>query len=593
MALFWRRREDPAQRELAQRLTALPLFRGLERSALDALTDELEWLALPGGTLLFDQGEPSDALYVLLYGRLLAERRDRAGVWQPVGSIGTGETVGEAGLLAGEPRSARVTAVRDCELLRLSEQALERVSVLHPHPMLRMARLALRRYARVRDEPALPACFALLPASRGVDLEGFARQLLDVLGMAGDDGALIRAGEAAERDHAWFAEREAQVPRLLYLGNDDAAWRERCVRQSDCVLLLADARRPFDPRALVPLPPLHDQVPQMLLLLQEGDPRPGSTREWLGAFPAAQQHAHLRGARDLDRLGRRLSGSDTGLVLSGGGARGFAHLGAARALRESGIAVDHVGGCSIGAIMGAGIAADWDFPTLREVYHRSFVLGKPVRERTLPLMSLYSGHSVTRLLRRVFGELDVEDLPLPYYCVSSDLTEGRLRVHERGRLWQWLRATSAIPGILPPVFTGGRVLVDGGVIDNLPVREMRQRLHGRIIAVDAGADLALQTGLEEFDAPPWWRLLAEQFGERRHPRITQILQRAGMVNSDATARRWRHYADLMVAPRLPAVDLLDWSAFDRAIEEGYRAAMEALEAQARTPQVSRVASMAD
>src|SRR5690606_36769704 len=146
--------------------------------------------------------------------------------------------------------------------------------------------------------------------------------------------------------------------------------------------------------------------------------------------------------------------------------------------------------------------------------------GRPVRERTLPLMSLYSGHSVTRLLRAAFGELDIEDLPLPYYCVSSDLTEGRLQVHERGRLWQWLKASCAIPGILPPVFTGGRVLVDGGVIDNLPVREMRQRLHGRIVAVDAGADLALQTTLEEFDAPPWWKLLGELFGQRRHPRMT-------------------------------------------------------------------------
>jgi NTE family protein len=581
VALFWRKREDPAQRELSQRLTALPLFQGLERSALDALVQELEWLAMPGGTVLFEQGESSDSLYVLLYGRLLAERQDRSGRWQPVGSIGAGETVGEAGLLAGEPRTARVTALRDCELLRLSEQALERVSMLHPQPMLRMARLALRRYARSRQETALPTCFAVLPASRGVDLEGFARELLAQLGDTDPEAALIRASEGAGRDHAWFAEREASLPRLLYLGDGEAGWRERCVRQSDHVLLLADARRPLDRDALLPVPPLHEQVPQLLVLLQDGEPRPGSTRPWLEAFPSARRVAHLRGAADLARLARRLSGRATGLVLSGGGARGFAHLGAARALRESGMQIDAVGGCSIGAIMGAGIAADWDFATLREVYHRAFVLGKPVRERTLPLMSLYSGHSITRLLRAAFGERDIEDLLLPYYCVSSDLTEGRLKVHERGRLWQWLKATSAIPGILPPVFTGGRVLVDGGVIDNLPVREMRQRLQGEIVAVDAGADLALQTTLEEFDAPPWWRLLGELFGERRHPRMTQILQRAGMVNSDATARRWRHYADLMVAPRLPAVDLLDWSAFDRAIEEGYRAAMEALETGAR------------
>lgn len=580
--MFWRKREDPTRRELAQRLTALPLFVGLERSALDALVAELEWIALPGGVLLFDQGEEPDALYVLLYGRLLAERRDRAGRWQPVGSVGAGESVGEAGLLAGEPRGARVSAVRDCELLRLSAPALERVAALHPQPMLRMARFALRRYALTRETPAPPTCFALLPATRGVDAEGFAHQLLAALGIDDLETAVIRAEDARDRDSAWFAEREAQVPRLLYLGSeDDPAWRERCVRQSDCVLLLADATRPCSDSSLVAAPPVHDRVRQLLVLLQDGDPRAGSTRAWRDAFAQAHQHAHLRGAGDLARLARRLTGNDRGLVLSGGGARGFAHLGAVRALRASGLAIDYIGGASIGAIMGAGVAADWDEATLREVFHRSFVIGRPVREWTLPLMSLYSGRSVSRLLRAAFGERDIEDLPLPYYCVSSDLTEGRLKVHERGPLWQWLRASSAIPGILPPVFTGGRVLVDGGVIDNMPVREMRQRLQGDIVAVDAGADYALPTTLEEIDGPSVWTLLGELFGERVHPRITQILLRAGMVNSDATARRWRHYADLMVMPRLPAVDLLDWSAFDAAIEEGYRAAMEALEARER------------
>src|SRR5690606_25412291 len=138
---------------------------------------------------------------------------------QEVGSIGAGEPVGEAGLLAGEPRNARVTAVRDCEMLRLSEQALERVASVHPQPMLRMARMALRRYASVRDDPAMPSCFALLPLTPGLDLEGFARRLLVAMGDPDPDAALIRADEAAHRNQAWFAEREAALQRLVYLGD--------------------------------------------------------------------------------------------------------------------------------------------------------------------------------------------------------------------------------------------------------------------------------------------------------------------------------------------------------------------------------------
>jgi NTE family protein len=312
-------------------------------------------------------------------------------------------------------------------------------------------------------------------------------------------------------------------------------------------------------------------LPFHLVLLQKDEPSPGSTRPWRAAWPQAGTHHHVRHDADLARLARRLTGRATGLVLSGGGARGFAHIGVVRALRDAGMEIDYIGGCSIGGIIGAGVAADWSYPQMVENFRRCFVDTNPLSDWTLPLVSLRSGRKVARLLREAFGETrDIEDLPLPFFCVSSNLTEGALEVHEHGPLWRWLRASCAIPGVLPPVFANGRVLVDGGVIDNLPVAELRKRLNGEIIAVDVGGNYRLETTMEESELPNWWHLVPELFGLRKRPSLGKILLRAGMVNSDATVQRRRRQTRLLLKPALGGIDLLEWQAFERAIDLGYQ-----------------------
>jgi NTE family protein len=563
------RSDDPARRELLLRLAALPLFAGMDAHTLSDLADTMEWLALPGGAELFAQDEASDALYVLIHGRLAASRRDDDGRVRALGAIAPGECVGETGLIAGEPRSASVIAMRDSELLRLSRAAFERLIAAHPKSMLSLARVALRRFSSQRGPIAVPHCFALLAAMDGVDLTAFAHRLAAALGVA-PEGALIGANEALGREPGWFSAREARSPHLIYVGDRDPAWRDRCLRQSDCVLWLADAGRAPDPKAALPGAPASAHLPQHLLLLQPADPAPGSTRAWRAHVPQASQHHHVRNDADLARLARRLTGRATGLVLSGGGARGFAHIGVVRALRDAGIEIDYVGGCSIGAIVGAGVAADWSYGQMVETYRKCFVDTNPLSDWTLPLVSLRAGRKVSRLLRHAFGERDIEDLPIPFFAVSSNLTDGALEVHERGPLWCWLRASCSIPGVLPPVFSAGRVLVDGGVIDNLPVGEMRKRLAGEIVAVDVGGNYRLETAMEETELPPWWQLLPEWFGVRKRPSLGQILLRAGMVNSDATVQRRRRQTKLLLKPALEGIDLLEWRAFAQAIDLGYQ-----------------------
>ena len=565
-------RAETARRELLSHLAAMPLFAGLDAASLSDLADSMRWLALPGGSVLFAQGEESDSLYVLLYGRLAAVRTGADGQARTLGSVAPGECVGEIGLITHDPRSAGVFALRDCELLRLPRAAFEKLVAMHPAAMLSMARIALRRNGPALGAPAIPRCFALLPTQPEQDVEDFARRLSLTLG-ADPALALVRAEQAMNRDAGWFNAREERSANLIYLGNNDAAWQERCLRQSDCVLLLGNGQRP--PR--LPAPDSNPHVPQHLVLLQSGAPIPGSTQVWRSAYPGAVAHHHVRSDADLTRLARRLSGRAVGIVLSGGGARGFAHLGVVKALREAGVPIDFVGGTSIGAVLGAGVAADWSHEQCVDVFRRSFVDTNPLADWTLPLVSLRSGRHVSQRLREAYGERDIQDLPLPFFAVSSNLTSGHLETHEDGSLWWALRASCSIPGVLPPVLSNGRVLVDGGVIDNLPVAEMRKRLAGEIIAVDVGGSYRLSTQLEETELPSWWRLLPEFFGRRKHPSLAQVLLRAGMVNSDATVQRRRKQTRLLLKPLLDGIDLLEWNEFQRAIDLGYEYTRRRLE----------------
>ncbi len=569
------RRADIARRRILTSLAEQPLFAGLDGAALSALADQMEWFALGGGHVLFDQHEDSDGLFLLIYGRLGATRREPDGRVRQLGTISPGECVGETGLIADERRYARVVALRDCELLFLPRSGFERLAGRHPESMLKIVQLVLRRFYATRNRPTTPNCFALLPAMAGIDVAGFGQRLGQALG-GFERLELIDAAAADHRPGDWFAEREAAMRHLLYVGDDDPAWRERCVRQSDCVLLLVDASRPPELVDRLPLPSRSQHVPLHLVFLQKGDPRPGSTRLWRERLPDAQGHHHIRNDADLQRLVRRLLGRATGLVLSGGGARGFAQLGAIRALREAGYAFDWIGGASIGAIVGAGLACDWSDDQMDAAYREHFVRANPLADWTVPLVALRSGHRVGRQLRAAFGAREIDDLPIPFFCVSSNLSDGALEVHEHGPLWTWLRASSAIPGVLPPVLSAGRVLVDGGVIDNLPVAEMRKRMAGDIVAIDVGLQYRLEAHHDETELPPWWRLLPQLFGKHSRPSIGEILLRSGMVNSAATVARRRKQSKLLLQPPLDGIDLLDWQAFDRAVAAGYEYTRERL-----------------
>lgn len=555
-------------------LSTLPMFETLSAAALSNIAAEIEWLSLPGGTTLFEAGEPSDAMYVLLSGCL--------GTYAPKGGdrrrflarVVAGETVGEMGILSGKPRTADVIALRDSELGRLSRDAFDRIVRTHPEAMYRIAQITVQRLeastAMPRPRMHGPRTFTLVPQSIDVDTATFAIELVNALRRQGR-AELVWSVRGADHSSHWFHKVEAANEYVVYVADcTPTIWSKLCIRQADALLLLARADNPAD--VWPALQGSRDervalQRAEMVLLNDEGIVA-GSAARWITANPGLPHH-HVRDASDIQRVARMLTGTAVGLVLSGGGARGFAHLGVVRALREAGIPIDLVGGTSIGSIMGAAVASCWSVDQMIKVFRRTFVDSNPLGDYTLPVVSIVSGRRVSERLHREFGSGAIEDLPLPFFCVSANLTSGRAEVHTRGTVWRWLRASVAIPGVLPPVMVDGQVLVDGGTMNNLPIDVMRHLGRGAIIGVDIGADPQFVPNGEGMDVPPLWRIGRWLSTWRRRPSLLKILLRAGMVSSSAASTAHREQTDLLIVPPLDGIDMLNWKSFDAAIAAGY------------------------
>jgi NTE family protein len=302
---------------------------------------------------------------------------------------------------------------------------------------------------------------------------------------------------------------------------------------------------------------------------------PSPAMPWLTKFGVGL-HCHVRSGckSDMARLARYLIGRAVGIALSGGGARGCGHIGVIRALREAGLPIDLVGGTSMGAIIAAGIALEWDDIELRDRVHDAFVRSDPVSDYGFPFVSLTKGRKVARRLREHFGDARVEDLWRPYFAVASNLTTGRILVQREGVLWCALKASAAIPGLMPPHIEAGEVLVDGAVMNNLPADIMRGFRRGPVIGVDVARYQNLRAiGDDEQTMSRRWLFPRDQ---RDAPDIVSLLLRSAMVTSDAQAKICRSQADLLLEPPLQDIDMRDWKAIDRAIDAGYHYAAEKL-----------------
>ena len=371
------------------RLPSPSIFDGLDADARATLEGEVEWFCLPGGQTLFAKGEPPDALYLLLSGALglIAAKPGSSGAM--IAQIHAGETVGEMGVLSNRPRSATAVALRDSSLLRIGKPVFEKLLRLHPDATLRLlAQLVDWLDHTMRGTSALfvPKTLALIPLDAAVPTEDLAARLAASL-LAMGLRVEVLGETAVRRGEEYFHAVESARDLIIYRGAvNNTAWMSQCVRRADRLLFLSATGEspPADLRVLDALPPLPWRVSELVLLHQEsGVRRPAAP--WLARLPV-QGHYHLRchSQADIARLARCVTGRAIGLVLSGGGARGFGHIGVIKALREAGLPLDLLGGTSIGSIIAAGAALEWTDTEFETHMRRAFVDFEPAQRLRRP-----------------------------------------------------------------------------------------------------------------------------------------------------------------------------------------------------------------
>jgi NTE family protein len=543
----------------------------VDAATLEALASGAVHFSLPAGSSLFESGSAPDGVYLVASGRLGVKTR---GMARLTAEIERSELVGETGWLLKEERSATVFALRDSEMLMIPNAVLDAVAAQSTQFALAVAQLCARRLRRSNRQEVShkrARVFAVVPNSIEIDVASLATRLVAEFARAGRT-ELVWDARASAHTAGWFNAMEERNDYVVYVADPSpSGWTRQCCRQADVILLAAPAGAAAKPWPSGVADAVARGARVELALLHDGAVEAGAAARWLQTSPVALHH-HLVDAADLGRLARLLTQRGVGLVLSGGGARGFAHLGVIRALREARVPIDFVGGSSIGSIIAAGVAMGWSDEEMRLRYRRSFVDTNPVNDYTFPFVALTRGRKVSRLLQREYGDVSIEDLRQPFFCVSANLTTGRVLEHRDGRVAEALRASVAIPGVMPPVYRGEDVLVDGAAINNLPVDIMRAHAPGLVIGSDVGADrFALG-------------------GAKRRINIFQILMHAGMVNNASSAETQRQLADVLLKPPLANVDLLNWRAFDRAIQAGYDYAQQAIAALPALPRLPAAAA---
>lgn len=542
----------------------------------------LEWVQVNAGQTIYNQGEESDAIYIVLNGRLRAIQEGSDGKMKAIGEYGQGDSCGELEVLTESVRPGTLHAIRDTELAKFPKTLFNSLAQEHPGITIKVSKIiASRMRALIEGPMADPShdskmsvsrnkvnsnhnlrTVAIVPCSAGVPVVDFGHRLQAALHQIGTFNGVTSLNQASILNHLgrhafskmgklklsqYLADLEEKYGIVLYIADTSvkSPWTQTCISQADCIYLvgLAEGSASIGEYERFLLTTKTTARKELILLHAERYCPPGLTREWLRnrpwingghhhvqmSFRATVEPAHPPSRKfgnvikqrvqvlqaeiqkytsrrvrhtplyspdtpfkgDFHRLARRLCGRSVGLVLGGGGARGIAHVGVIRALEEAGLPIDIIGGTSIGAFIGALYAWDADvvpmYGRAKKFAGRMGSMWRFALDVTYPSASYTTGHEFNRGIFKTFGNSQIEDFWLEYYCNTTNISKSRSEIHTSGYVWRYVRASMSLAGLLPPMCDEGNMLLDGGYVDNLTVSHMKSLGADIIFAIDVGA----------------------------------------------------------------------------------------------------------
>jgi len=575
------------------------LFGPLDDAVIEDIEKNIEWLYLKRGEYLCRQDERGESMFIVINGLLMAEITDQSGRRSVVGEIGRGETIGEMTIFNQDIRTASVYAYRNSDVVKISRPVFDGLSKKHPQIFKYLATLLVKRLRRVQSrngQPERSLTIAVVPINGNVPSREFSLLLKEELMRDGPtlhlhgkhlDSLLTTFPKASEVDEhdpnyirvsVWLNEQHERYKYIIYECDCTfSPWGKRCLAQTDMVLWIAAANDDPRPGSLEQafqesglLQAINDS--KLILIHTDGKKMPLSTAAWL-KHRRVSGHFHLRwpNRNGMARLARIISRRSVGLVLGGGGARGFAHIGVIRALEEHGVPIDMIGGTSMGAVISSLYAMGMTYEELMAVNKGIFVKSKPFRDYTIPVVSLIKGRTIEKVAKSVYQNYQIEDLWLDYYAVSSNITNAEMIVHDRGSLLQAIRATSAIPCISAPTIIDGNLCVDGGVLNNLPADVMRAKGVKTLIAVDVAAESNLK--VDYCQMPSSWDVLWSKVLPFKKsivcPNIIDVLMQLTTLSSEHKKEQIMKHVDIYLSPPTSKYRLLDIKKIDEIVELGY------------------------
>jgi predicted acylesterase/phospholipase RssA/CRP-like cAMP-binding protein len=593
---------DPTRLLLALRRS--DLFASLSADAMTALQAQLTPVTLMSGEVLFKEGEPSDSLYIVVSGRLrVVSRATDDQSERLVADLGHGEIVGEMGLVCNEPRSATVVAIRDTNLAKLSESGLNQLAANCAQPIYsaiirQLASRLKNETAGIRTRKPTARCLAVVGLSEDVPIGAFTDSLSNELAKTGAvlrlnservdslfgvPGAAQSMGgdEVQARFVDWLNGKETRYSKLVYEADpSNSAWTARCLRQADLILVVARARADYleagsQAMDLWGIGEPSKKTRILVIVHDDGNTPPKGTREWTLRIPAAHHfHIRMNNERDFARLTRFLNDRSVGLALGGGFARGIGHIGVIRAMRELDIPIDMVGGTSMGAVIAAECAFEWDYQKMLELTCK-YSAESMQRDYTLPVVSFLTGRKVSQALMDFGANRDIEDMWLPYFCVSANLTRAEGKVHLSGNVSRSVIASSRAPGVFPPVSWDNELLFDGGLVDVVP-SDVTRDLVGQGTVISVAASPVIVHGKVDYGLSfsGWEGLRRRLFSKKDQlPGLLELLMRT-LDFGRTPAARLRHLADAYLTLPLGNFTYGDFGRGAEIAEIGYRFALD-------------------
>ena len=584
------------------------LLGDLSREILENITPVPQWISLQTGDSILKQGERGEAFYLLVSGRLRAFVSDNQGNTRQVGEVLPGEGIGEMSLLSDEPVSASVRAIHDSTLIRFGREAYLQLMSRSPQAVMKVTQVLVKRLReRIHEvkRQEFHAPVTVIPLAENINTTKFSQLLDSALSqydssfvvnrqsLSSSDAKVFEPGKwlsSTQNDQVSriFTDYESQNNYVIYQADwQNNSWTQACLGRSNLILLVAtvdsDAQLSEVEKQLIATIELALAPRIHLILLHPNDQwrQQCGTSRWLKLRNVDDFH-HLRAWRreDFNRLARIITGNAIGLVLGGGCARGFAHIGVIRALNEMGIPIDRVAGTSMGSLIAAEVALDHDADTMLRVCHDIWLQGKPLGDFTFPAMSIVRGRRLHNRIKSFYQGWDIEDLPLRFFCVSTNLSDSVLKLHDEGCLWEAMRASGSIPGIGPPLFANKQILVDGGIVNNLPVDIMQEKFGGVIIVVDVSPTDRLSVSETIANTPSGWQILWNRMNPfvqtHWNPSLSEIIYRTITVSSSQLAKRNCVLADLLLTPPLQGFGPMGFHALSEISEVGYTYTLEVL-----------------